>query len=94
MKLQPNEVITLLLGLVVLFYVFSAKRREILKLPHARLLLSSFVLLVASWLATNLEEFLANDVLNFIQHFMRAASPVVLLSWCLAVMSRTGRRKE
>ena len=85
MQFQPNEVITLLLGLAVLLYFLMPERKDVLLLPHPFILLTSLILLVASWLATNLEEVFANEAFNLLQHALRAASQVAFLAWYLSL---------
>jgi hypothetical protein len=79
--LYDNEVIMLILGTGVFFFVFF-NRNKIRRIISWRLLLFAFYFLMAGWLLTILEGFFLENYLNLLEHLSYAASAVIMAFWC------------
>jgi hypothetical protein len=80
--LDENEVIMLLLGAGILVFTIT-NRSQIRRIPFSKHLMTAYYLLLAGWVATILEGFFLERYLNFIEHFLYAASAVIVSLWCL-----------
>jgi hypothetical protein len=82
--LYDNEVITLILGTGVFFFVLF-NRNKVRRIIFWRLLLFAFLFLMAGWLLTILEGFFLEYYFNVLEHFSYAASAVIMAFWCRKV---------
>lgn len=82
-----TEVITFIIASGVGLFILG-RLRELKELPRRGLMLASYFLLWAAWLATNLEEYYLEDLLNYTEHLFEALSSVLLLLWVWQVMIR------
>ena len=80
--MQKNELITIIVAVGVLIFImlhYTALR----KLPNFKILVSSFYVLIASWILTILEGFFFPAVLNLLEHIGYAISAILLALWLL-----------
>jgi len=80
--LFDNEVIMLLLGTGVFYYVLS-NRSQIRRIPAWKWLLGSFFLMQGGWLFTVLEGFFLASIFNLLEHSSYAAGGVAMVIWCM-----------
>ena len=82
-----HEIVAYIVTLVLLIslYVF---RKHLVRLPHWRLLISSFVLFACAYLARMLKLLLGNGIGIAIEHFCIVASALVLAFWCWKVLGK------
>jgi len=88
--MEEREIITLLLGVAVLGYVYF-NRGELGQLPSPPVLFASFIILLAGWLFTVIEVFVWPNALNTLEHICYTTSSVILAWWCWSLFhSNTG----
>ena len=80
----------LLLGVGVCIFTIR-NRADLKRLPACGILMTAFYLLVATWLATVLEDLVWNSFFNLAEHAGLAASSVLTAVWCWKVF--TGKKK-
>ncbi|MBN2123601.1 MAG: hypothetical protein JW821_04875 [Deltaproteobacteria bacterium] len=85
--IQQNEIITLLLGAGVFFFI-ELNRTALMKLPSWNLLRFAFYALLCGWILTVLEGLFWTDTLNFLEHICYAVSSLALAGWCYRVFGR------
>lgn len=91
-KVQPNEIVMLLLGAGV--FVFAIRNQEGLKrLPSWEILMTTFFLLMMSWIATVLESFFWESFFNHLEHAGLAVSSVLTAIWSWKVFV-VGKKAE
>jgi len=78
---QENEAITLLLGVMTLAFLI-AKRKEIILMPGAPMLILAFLAGLVAWTATVVEEIAFPHMFNILEHVSYAVSSVLLAVWC------------
>jgi len=79
--LHENEVVMLLIGIGVFFFIILNKK-QIRRIYGWKMLVSSYYLLLAGWIFTVLEGFLLEFYLNILEHLSYAISAVILAFWC------------
>ncbi len=84
--IYENEVVMFLFGVGVAVYV-RAYRNMVSYLPQWRILVSSFYILLFSWLMTIMESFILPTLLNLLEHLGYAGSAICLLVWCWRVLA-------
>ena len=87
--IQPNEIVMLLIGTGVLFFI-RVSLHQLKRLPSWNILLCGFCVLICAWAATILEGFFWSGLLNYLEHMCYAASSVLLAVWCWK-MSTSGK---
>jgi uncharacterized membrane protein len=87
---QENEIIMLLIGVGILFFIL-ANRLRLNSLPASKMLILGFYVILAGWFLTVLEGFYWNGILNILEHICYAGSSVLVALWCWRVF---GSRKE
>ncbi len=90
MLFADGEIVTALLGVGVLAFAVSGRRR-LMRLPHPRLLVGAFTLLLAGWLVTVGENLGNETVLNTVEHVCYLLGALASAAWCLRA-SREGVR--
>jgi len=86
--LHENEVVMLLLGIIIFFFILRNKF-QIRRIYAWKILITSYYLLLAGWGFTILESFLLETVLNMMEHLSYTISAVLLAFWCWKVMYRS-----
>ena len=64
-KYQQNEIVMLILGVGVLIFTII-NRAGLRRLPSCGILMTAFYLLLATWVATVLEDFIWNNFFNLL----------------------------
>lgn len=82
--MQENELITIMIALGVLIFII-AHYTALRKLPNFKILISSFYVLVASWILTILESFFFPAFFNLLEHIGYALSAILLALWLLPI---------
>lgn len=85
--IQQNELIIFLLGVGVLIFILS-NRRRIHRIPAWKILAASFYVLLAGWLLTILEDIFWGRTLNFLEHASYTASSLLIAFWCWRMSHR------
>lgn len=88
--IQQNEIVMLLLGLGVLIFTIR-NRVDLKRLPSYGILMTAFYLLLITWVATVLEDFIWEPFLNLLEHAGLAASSVLTAVWCWKAF--TGKKR-
>jgi hypothetical protein len=86
--MHENEIIMLLLGIIIFFFILKNKL-QIRRIYAWKLLLSSYGLLFAGWIFTVLEGFLLESYLNILEHLSYSCSAIILAFWCWKVVYRS-----
>ena len=92
-EIFENEIVMLLIGVVVLIFIFC-NRERIKQLPASRILILAFYMMLSGWILTVLEGLFGlfwEGILNFVEHLCTAVSSVLVAVWCWRVF---GGRKE
>jgi hypothetical protein len=79
--LKENEVVMLILGVGVLFFILLNKV-HLTKIYSWRLLVLSYCILLSGWIFTVLEEFFLGTYLNYLEHISYGISSILLIIWC------------
>ncbi len=77
---QENEIIVLLIGIGVLFFIIL-NWKHLEPLATRRILVLSFCVSILGWILTILEGFFLEDILNFFEHVCYAISAILLAIW-------------
>ena len=91
MILQENEIVMLTLGCALYFFIIGY-RKYIEHIPHLRIFLFSFRVLLVAWISTVLEGFFLTDMFNVLEHLCYTCSSAALVLWLYKV-ARTDSRK-
>ena len=78
--IQENEIIMLALG-ISLFFFINANKIQTQRIPHWKILLISFKILLVGWFLTVAEGFLLNKLFNLFEHICYAGSAFFLSIW-------------
>jgi hypothetical protein len=78
--IQHDEIITILIAVGVLIFIFSNFPR-IRLIRSWRLLLAAFLTLFAAWTATIAEGFLWPDFFNTLEHLGYAGCTILMAAW-------------
>jgi hypothetical protein len=79
--IQQNEMVMLLIGIGVLFFI-RLSSRQLKRLPSWNVLLCGFCALICAWISTVLEGFFWSVLFNYLEHLSYAASSALLTVWC------------
>ena len=83
--IQQNEVLTLLVGMGVAFFIWF-NRHRIIQIPGSSWLLFSFSALLTGWTITLVEGFVLPDLMNALEHICYMASSIAAAVWCWVVL--------
>jgi len=83
--IYTNEVVMLILGLGVFWFVMLNKHK-IRRILAWQLLLSAFYFLMAGWFFTVLEGFILLPFFNLLEHISYLVSAVILAMWCRKIV--------
>ena len=85
--IQENEAVTLLLSVGVAIFI-AQNRSRLTSVPYCRLVISSFLALLAARVLTILEGYWYEEIFNFAEHICYSLSVVQLTAWMWLVMGR------
>lgn len=91
--LRENEVVMLILGVGVLFFIIINASR-LTNVYSWKLLIAGYCVLLSGWIFTVLEEFFAGHILNYLEHASYLASSALLLVWCYKYSRRSSKESE
>ena len=83
--MNQSEIILLILGTGTAITIL-VNWRFMKVIPRFRLLFSSFLVLYAGYLFTNLEQIILPDALNIVEHGLYTVSAALFLIWVVNVM--------
>jgi hypothetical protein len=83
-EIFENEIVMLSLGVAVLIFILSNRKRLKL-LASSEILITAFCVLLAGWVLTVLEGLFYEWLLNFFEHLCYAVSAVLVAAWCWKV---------
>jgi hypothetical protein len=86
--LHENEIVMLLLGIIIFFFILRNKS-QIRRIYTWKILITSYFLLLAGWIFTILEGFILETALNMLEHVSYTLSAILLAIWCWKVMYRS-----
>jgi hypothetical protein len=75
--IYTNEVVMLILGLGVFWFVMHNK--------HWKLLLYTFYFLMAGWFFTVIEGFILMPFFNLLEHVSYTVSAIIMAMWCYKI---------
>lgn len=84
---QENEIAMLLLGLIVLVFMFMYYD-DFRRVPSYKLLTIAYCFLVFSFISTVLEGFFWGTYLNYLEHICNALNGIVAALWTWKVFVR------
>lgn len=85
--LYENEVVMLLLGIIIFFFILRSKR-GIGRIYAWKILIASYYLLLIGWVLTIAEGFVLESALNFLEHLSYTISALLLAFWCWKIVYR------
>jgi ABC-type Na+ efflux pump permease subunit len=88
--LKENEVVMMLLGIGVLFFILVNKD-QIKRIKSWKTIIWAYYLLLFGWFFTILEGFFMQDYVNMLEHVSYLVSAFLLMIWCWRV---TNTHKE
>ena len=83
------ELITLVIGIIVLLFLYW-NRRQLKSLAHGRILHSSYICFVLGWILTVIESFALHDALNLLEHTCYLVGCILFAIWSYLVLKRGG----
>jgi len=86
---QSNEIVMFIMGIGVLIFIMK-NSEELVYIPHHKLLLRSFYVLLGAWFFTNIEALIATQICNIAEHVCYVCSSILLTLW----LFRMGFKKE
>lgn len=87
---DPNEIVMLILGVVVLFFLLL--NLQILRaVRHWPFLVAAYGIILVSWFLTVLETYFLPSVLNHVEHLCDMAGAVLLLVWVYLFLRKDER---
>ncbi len=90
--IQENELITLILCLVVLFFVIS-NYTKLKNLSGLKIFIISFSLFSLGWFFTVIEGIIFEDLFNIIEHICYISSSFALFIWSIIFYKKRGRNE-
>lgn len=90
---RENEVVMLILGVGVLFFIIMNTSR-LTNVYSWKLLIAGYCVLLSGWIFTVLEEFFIGQFLNYLEHTSYLASSILLLVWCYKFARRSSKESE
>jgi hypothetical protein len=88
--IEQNELITFLIGIGVVLFIWL-NRRRIVQIPGYTWLLISYLSLFTGWSLTILEGFVLPDLMNVLEHACYMVSSLTAAAWCWFVLFAKGR---
>ena len=82
--IYTNEVVMLILGMGVLWFVML-NRIKIRRITAWKLLLSAFYFLMAGWFFTVIEGFVLLPFFNLLEHISYCVSAIFMAIWCYKI---------
>jgi hypothetical protein len=82
--IYTNEVVMLILGLGVFWFVMLNKYK-IRRILAWKLLLFAFYFLMAGWFFTVIEGFILMPFFNLLEHISYSVSSIIMAMWCYKV---------
>jgi hypothetical protein len=82
--IYTNEVVMLILGLGVVWFVFLNKYK-IRRILAWKLLLYAFYFLMAGWFFTVIEGFVLMPFFNLLEHISYSVSSIIMAMWCYKI---------
>ena len=79
---EENEVVMLILGIGVLAFVLL-NLEKIKRIFAWKIMVSAYCFLLAGWVLTVLEGFVAGRLFNFLEHACYATSSVIIAVYCV-----------
>ncbi|MCD4719288.1 MAG: hypothetical protein K8S13_05430 [Desulfobacula sp.] len=79
--IQQNEIIMFLLGMGCMVFILLNKR-EVKRIPVAKILIAGFYVLLAGYVFTILEGLFWKDFLNILEHICYTVSSIIMAVWC------------
>jgi hypothetical protein len=92
MPVKPDEAVILITGLAVFFF-FLSKLEKLKAVPYLGLFFAAYVVLLAGWVLTILEDLFLRETMNLLEHAAYAGSTVLLLLWIGYTFLTTGGNK-
>ena len=90
--IQQNELITFLVGIGVVLFLFL-NRRSIARIPGSSWLQFSYSALFTGWTLTIVEGFVFRDIINLLEHACYMASSLAAAFWCWQVLVKGVRTR-
>jgi hypothetical protein len=85
--IQENEIVMLLLGTGLFFFVWK-NRSQLERIQGWKILESGFYILFTAWILTVLEGFFWKNLINYLEHICYALSSIILAAWCYKVFRK------
>ena len=82
--IYTNEVVMLILGLGVVWFVIFNKYK-IRRILSWKLLLCAFCFLMAGWFFTVIEGFILMPLFNLLEHVSYSVSSIIMAVWCYKI---------
>jgi hypothetical protein len=82
--IYTNEVVMLILGLGVFWFVMHNKHK-IRRILAWKLLLYAFYFLMAGWFFTVIEGFILMPFFNLLEHASYTVSAIIMATWCYKI---------
>ena len=82
--IYTNEVVMLILGLGVFWFVMLNKHK-IQRILAWKLLLFAFYFLMAGWFFTVIEGFILMPFFNLLEHISYSVSAIIMAMWCYKI---------
>ncbi len=79
--MHENEVLVLLLGTVVLGFIFLF-RLQLMSLPSVKWLFASYCAAWVAWVATVVEHLAFPALFHVLEHMAYALNGLLLMAWC------------
>jgi len=79
--IYENEVAMLLICIGVFIFIIT-KRGDYKRVPHWKLILTSFYMFFGAVILTVVEEYIFKNVLNILEHLLYLCSSFIILLWC------------
>jgi len=86
--LLENEVVMLLLGFAILFFIVS-NTKQIRRIYAWNILVFSYLCMLTGWILTILEGFFLEFYLNILEHVSYTLSAGILAFWCWKFMNNS-----
>ncbi len=81
---QENEILTLLLGIGVLVFIW-VNLSELKQFKASKFLMSGYLISFLAWILTNFEVLYWPQILNMMEHICYSFGSVLIAAWCWKV---------
>ena len=81
MKVKPDEVVILVLGVATLLMIL-AQRPRLRDFPRLGIFVAAYLVLLAGWVLTIAEDLFLREQMNLLEHVCYAGSTVLFALWC------------